>query len=164
MISYEVKRCSGDRDYAELSRFYLKNCRDFDDEYMLQDGLLYLISTISDSQFLLYLDSEGRLIGLLQYHWDPEFESVFIDSAILAKELRSSRFFYTGLRDMVTAVREDYPEGQALYFYALATNRYTNRLYHKFAEFTEVRERNGRRENLYTADMARLSQYLKLHW
>lgn len=164
MISYEMRRCSGDRDYAELSRFYLKNCRDFDPDYILQDGLLYLISTIPDSRFLLYLDSEGQLIGLLQYHWDPKLESVFIDAAILARELRSSRFFYAGLRDMVTSVREDCPEGQSLYFYALATNRYTNRLYQKFADFTGTQERNGRKENLYKADMARLSQYLKLQW
>lgn len=158
----EVRQCATDQDYAALTRFYLQHCREFDGQYMLQDGLAHLISTISDSRFLLFHDQKGEMIAFIQYRCEKDQKSVCIDSAILVKEFRSSRVFYEGLRDLAKCIRNDYPETDSLYFFAIADDKYINRLYRKFAEIVDVGERNGRKEHVYAVNMDQLFQYLKL--
>lgn len=151
-----------DEDYARFARFYLANCDAFDEQYMLHDALLHLIHTIQQTHLLLFDDEQGHVSAFIQYHYTEDQRTAFIESAVLAKKYRSSRAFFAGLRDVVLWICQENPEVQSIQFYAVANNRYTNRLYSKFAVWTDIQVRNGRTEHVYTADLDPLLIYLKI--
>ncbi|NMO95557.1 GNAT family N-acetyltransferase [Paenibacillus lemnae] len=157
-----VRRCHLDADYASFSRFYLHNCREFDHHYMLQDALVHLIHTVTDAQILLFHDTEDQLVAFIQYRFDEDQDYVFIDAAMLAKNYRGSRIFFEGLRDLAKIIAEDHPGVHTVVFHASADNLYINRIYSKFAQRIEVRERNGRIEHVYKVSLKDLMTYVRL--
>ncbi|WP_339297604.1 GNAT family N-acetyltransferase [Paenibacillus sp. FSL R5-0623] len=157
--SHEVLQ---DADYARFAHFYLANSEEFDEQYMLHDALLHLISTLLHSRLLLLDDEQGRLGGFGQYRYTEDRQTAFIDSVMLAKPHRSSRVFFAGFRDLVLQICQENDEIQTLQFHAVANNRYINRLYSKFSTHTDTQERNGRTEHVYTAELDSLLVYLKI--
>ncbi|MDQ0171250.1 GNAT family N-acetyltransferase [Paenibacillus tundrae] len=151
-----------DSDYARFTRFYLANSEEFDQQYMLHDALIHLISTLPETHLLLLDDEQGQLGGYGQYRYTEDRKKVFIDSVILEKSHRSSRVFFAGFRDLVLHLCQENPEIQALQFHAVANNRYVNRLYSKFAKHTDTQVREGRTEHVYTAELDELLDYLKI--
>ncbi|MNW61102.1 hypothetical protein D3C74_391370 [compost metagenome] len=111
---------------------------------------------------LLFDDEQGHVSAFIQYHYTEDQRTAFIESAVLAKKYRSSRAFFAGLRDVVLWICQENPEVQSIQFYAVANNRYTNRLYSKFAVWTDIQVRNGRTEHVCTADLDPLLIYLKI--
>ncbi|PZT53801.1 hypothetical protein [Paenibacillus silvae] len=151
-----------DEDYARFARFYLANSDEFDEQYMLHDALFHLIDTIQQTHLLLFDDDQGQLSAFIQYRYIENVHTAFIDSAVLVKKYRSSRVFFAGLRDVVLWICEENRHVQTIQFHAAANNRYINRLYSKFAVWTDVQVRNGRTEHVYTAELEPLLVYLKI--
>jgi len=150
-----------DNDYARFARFYLKHSEQFDEQYMLHDALLHLITTIPETPLLLLDDEEGRLAGFIQYRYMDNNVKAFIESAILIEAYRSSRAFFHGFRDLVRVMLEETESKvQHVHFHAAATNDYVNRLYGKFARFSGSVDRNGRIEHVYVTGMDDLLRYL----
>lgn len=162
MLQARVSRCVSDTDYARFARFYVARSGEFYNQYTLHDALIHLITTTADSHVLLLDDDQDQLIGFIQYRYEKEGTTVFIDSAILAQEHRSSRVFFEGFRDLARHILQENGHIRTLYFHALADHRYLNRLYGKFAEKTGVRDSPVGTENIYAVDMDHLLHYLKL--
>ncbi|MDT9720080.1 hypothetical protein QVE09_14280 [Paenibacillus sp. ClWae2A] len=162
MLQLKAHDTLKDEDYARFARFYLTNSDEFDEQYMLHDALLHLISTVQQAHLLLFDDEQGQLSAFIQYRYTKDRNTAFIDSAILAEKYRSSRVFFAGLRDVVLWICEENCDIQTLQFHAVAENRYINRLYSKFAKRTDVQVRNGRTEHVYTAELDTLLAYLKI--
>lgn len=93
MLQLKAHDTLKDEDYARFARFYLTNSDEFDEQYMLHDALLHLISTVQQAHLLLFDDEQGLLSAFIQYRYTEDRHTAFIDSAILAEKYRSSRVF-----------------------------------------------------------------------
>lgn len=96
MLQLKAHDTLKDEDYARFARFYLTNSDEFDEQYMLHDALLHLISTVQQEHLLLFDDEQGQLSAFIQYRYTEDGNTAFIDSAILAEKYRSSRIFLQG--------------------------------------------------------------------
>lgn len=162
MLRARVSRCVSDTDYARFARFYVARSGEFYNQYTLHDALIHLITTTADSHVLLLDDDTDQLVGFAQYRYEEDDTIAFVDSTILAQEHRSGRVFFEGFRDLVRHILQENSNVRTLQFHALADHRYLNRLYGKFAQKTGVRDSPVGTENIYTAGMDPLLQYLRL--
>lgn len=162
MIRARGRSCANDSDYARFARFYIRHCRQFHPDYTFADALLHLVQTLPQSQVLLLEDGNGELIGFGYYRYEPEGDTVFVDSVILAEEHRSSFVFLQSFRELARTIRSERQSVRTFKFHALDDHRYLNRLYGKFAEPVGRVEQEGRTKRVYAASWPELLRYLRL--
>lgn len=162
MIRARTKLCECDSDYARFARFFIANCRQFSRNYQIDSAAAHVLMTLPISRILMYENESGEMIGSVQYYYEADSDTAFIDSAVLLKEYRSSRIFFEGLRDLVRYVCRDYPVVRRFRFHVQIENRYLNRLYSKFADPAGEREGHGGPELIYVSELSRLKAYLRL--
>ncbi|RJX37236.1 hypothetical protein D3P09_23030 [Paenibacillus pinisoli] len=162
MIRAATKLCERDSDYARFARFYLTYSRQFRRNYTIEIAAAHILMTLPTSYIFMYENESGEFIGFVQYYYEPDRHTAFIDSAILMEEYRSSRVFYEGIRDLVRHICSKYPTVRRIRFHALAENRYLNRLYGKFADRIGERDNGGDPEYIYSSEVSRLKAYLRL--
>jgi hypothetical protein len=156
-----AKNCETDSDYARFAKFYIAESYQFDRQLSLLETIGHLMTTLQDSRFMLYENEQGELAAYLQYRYESDGETVFIESAILAEPYRSSWIFYRGFGDWVRKVENDNRGVRLVRFYVLANQTYLNRLYAKFAKYVGEREGGTGREVVYETAFADLWAYLK---
>lgn len=161
-----LRRCESDEDYAQFTLFFLRHRADFNPTFTLADALHHIVGTIDSTHILLVINTQNQVMGWSYYRFidadgnpDAEGETVFVDSIIIAEELRRSRTFYQGFRDMVQQVARENSHVQSMQFHAETDNAYLNRLYSKFASVIDQTEGFFSSENIYAADFNELYRY-----
>ena len=147
--------------------FFVRNRKDFNSRFTLYDSLEHILETVEHSHIVLSFDSSDQLIACGHYWYtsndiepNPQGEVVFVSSALIAREQRSSLVFVKGFRDMANIIAEDNRNVKVMQFHAQTDNHYLNRLYGKFARHIGEHEGLNGMENVYAADFATLLNYL----
>ncbi|SFE77482.1 hypothetical protein SAMN05216378_4031 [Paenibacillus catalpae] len=156
-VRYSI--CQTDADLARYASFFIKNRTEFSKDYTLPVVLMHMLETLADAKIILIEDIDGQVIGWGKFEYRAP-DTIFVDSVIIDKRLRSSRVFLDGFRYLVRYVHEQYPQVNQLSFRALSSQSYVNRLYSKFAIKTEEREGVFELESVYTAPLPNLLSYL----
>lgn len=157
-----AKPCASDSDWAKFARFYLKGSGDFHRDYTIHEAAAHIWTTCLHSKAILLQNEAEEVIGTLQYIYEEDTETAFIDSAILHSRYRSSPVFLKGFRAVIGQICRDHPGVESFRFLALESNRYLNRLYGKFAERTGVQDEDGDCRNVYEVKANSLRAYLRI--
>lgn len=159
--------CESDEDYAQFSLFFIRHRKDFNSQFSLYNSLEHLLETMDFSQSILSYNTKGELICCAHYWYtneglepDPKGRAVFIDFVLISKEVRSSRVFFDGFRDLANLIAEDNRGVKQMLFHAQAENAYLNRLYSKFAIPIGEHEGYNGAEIKYASDLTSLLHYL----
>ncbi|WP_068775877.1 hypothetical protein [Paenibacillus sp. FJAT-26967] len=163
----QYRICETDEDLAQFTLFFIRNRHDFSVHFTLYDAIVHTLETIRASRIMLVLDPSGLTIGWGYYRYldrnnehHPQGEIAFIDSVIISKAYRGSRVFMEGFHRLVQVMVEENTQVKVIQFCALADHPYLNKLYSKFADHTGEREGYYGQENIYSAEINRLKNYL----
>jgi len=168
-MTAHFRRCSGDQDLVKFTLFFIHNRLEFNRQFTLIDAIYHVLENIQDSQIILVVDPQDNVIGWGHYQYvtkehqpDPHGEVVFIFSAIIKQEFRSSRLFLQGFRYMVEQIEAENSQVKEVRFFVQSENTYLNRLYAKFASIVGERDGDHGHEHIYATDFAQLRDYLAM--
>ncbi|WP_169085701.1 GNAT family N-acetyltransferase [Paenibacillus sp. PL91] len=159
--------CRTDADFARYALFFIKNRQDFRNNITLADALINIMHTLPESSIMLILDSNNQTIGWGNFRYvssdyepNPNGEIAFVDSVIIEEKYRSSKLFLDGFHRLIQHIANDNQRVQWMEFNVLASHRYLNRLYSKFA--LKIGEYDGayERENRYRGNFQEIKKYL----
>ncbi|QJD85615.1 GNAT family N-acetyltransferase [Cohnella herbarum] len=161
------RNCQSDEDYAQFTLYFIRNRKDFNRQFSLADALVHVLESIPNSCIILITDKIGAMIGWGHYRYlnsenefDPAGEIVFVNSVIVHPSYRGGRLFIQGFRYMVQQIVSENGAVKYFQFCAQIDNLYLNRLYAKFSRVIGQREGYYGIENVYSADIGQLLQYL----
>lgn len=158
-----------DEQAAQFAAFFIRNREQFSKDMVLDEALIHLLYCVEHMSLILSYDEADELIAALNYWtvanaedtaYAPDGSIVFISSALIAKQERSSRVFMHGFRDLINYIHEQNPEIHKVVFNARADNEYLNKLYSKFASFSNVVEGLHGPECQYSVDLLQLKTFL----
>lgn len=167
MYGYSVFATT-DEQAAQFSAFFVRQREQFNKNFKLEEALIYLLSYIEQSYITLSYNTENKLIAASNY-WiynDNPLEAqqsgdkLYISSALIVPEERSSRVFMHGFRDMINELHRQFPHIQSVSFSAQVDNDYLNNLYRKFASFEKEIDGGSGRENMYVTSFHELRGFL----
>jgi len=168
-MTAHFRRCSGDQDLVKFTLFFIHNRLEFNRRFTLIDSIYHVLENIHDSQIILVVDPQDQMIGWGHYQYvtkehlpDPQGEVVFIFSAIIKQEFRSSRLFLQGFRYLVEQIEAENSQVKQVRFFVQSGNTYLNRLYAKFASIVGERDGDHGHEYIYATDFAQLRDYLAM--
>lgn len=171
MYSYSVM-ASTDEQKAQFSAFFVRYREHFSRDMLLDEALLHLLNYLEQSSIILTYNERDQVIGALNYWrtadetgedefaYDADGRLVYLSSALIAPEERSSRVFMHGFRDWINEMHKQAPELHTVIFTARADMAYINQLYRKFARHCGHREGLHGMENIYKANFTELHHFL----
>ncbi|GMK39296.1 hypothetical protein PCCS19_23500 [Paenibacillus sp. CCS19] len=154
--------CKRDKDYARFASYYIEHSHEFDEHYPFQEAIVHLVVSLHESRIHLFDDENGKLQGFIQYRYEADQDTVFIESSIVSPAYRSGYAFYRGFGDWLRQVIEEVKDVRSVRLHVRADHGYLNRLYAKFAKRIGERESNGRLVAVYESACDDLRRYLRL--
>ncbi|WP_127533947.1 hypothetical protein [Paenibacillus kobensis] len=154
--------CRHDRDYARFVSYFIAQSHQFDDQYTFHEAVAHLMISLHNSRVMLFDDENGRLQAFILYRYEEGDNTVFIDSAIVTPEYRSSLEFYRGFGVWARHVMNERSDLSRVRLHVQADHTYLNKLYAKFAKPVGERENNGRAERIYETSFDELLRYLRV--
>lgn len=167
MAAYHYRVCRTEEDFVQFTLFFIRHRKDFSANYSLADVLMHTLETIPTSHIFLTLDGNNKIVAWGVYRYTdadyephPEGEIVFVDSAVIAEQHRSSRLFLNGLLHMVRHIAEENDNVRTFQFFALQDHAYLTRLYSKFATIVGQREGSHGMENIFSSNLHNILNYV----
>lgn len=167
MYSYSIFTATAEQQ-AQFSAFFVRHREHFSQQMGLDEALVYLLSYLEQSSLVLSYNERNELIAAMNYwrtsdeefNYDPDGETIYISSALIAANARSTRVFMQGFRDAMNYMHRQAPQLKSVAFTARTENPYINALYGKLASYCGQQEGMHGMENVYKADFNELRTFL----
>lgn len=165
-MNITFKHCVTDDDYAGISLFLLERKFDLHQSFTTLQMVTLLYSYITQGYLHQGALPDGRIIvGGGCYIGTPandfaDRNVALIDSVILDKAYRGTRYFFASLQYIIDWIRKTHPEVEEVRLAALSENAYLCRLYAKFASFAYKQEGSVGEETVFAENIDRMGDIL----
>src|SRR5690606_11754233 len=127
VYSYSIFEAT-DKQKAQFSALFVRDREHFSSHMGLDEALVYLLSCLEQSSLVLSYNERDELIAAMnywrtsdeQFNYDPDGESIYISSALIAAKERSTRVFMHGFRDGINYMHQQAPQLKSVMFTARA--------------------------------------------
>lgn len=154
--------CVSDDDFSKVSLFFLERKYDLHPSFTTLQMVALLYSYITEGSLHQGVLPDGRVIlAGAYYHGTPgrnfaDKDVALIDSVILDRAYRGTRFFLYSLEYVIDLIRREHPEVNEVRLVALSENAYLCKLYSKFSAFAYKQEGNTGEETVFSENITKI--------